>query len=190
MIPIIPKLYYFSLCNDIRKRIPLIHKNPYLGVIITSGGGYGVFGELSRNGGTSNTLLEGKILHCTESTDEFLCHDSKKYCSMENAYELAEGAYGLSQNYRPELTDLFGISCTAKLSTGKADEREGREHLVFISFVSNRYNFNRKYNLTGLNLTRDYEELLCTGLIIQCLCDGLNIECEYDMIPESIKESI
>ncbi len=116
--------------ENMRDTVLKIHGTPYKVVLAVTGGGAEAIGELLRHGQGSKTLLEAVVPYDQQAFDNFVRGKPDKYCSAGAARDLAMASFqrGLKLTNDPLIG--IGVSC----SLAKDDEREGRDHHVYVAF--------------------------------------------------------
>lgn len=146
-----------------------IHRTPQKAVLALTGGGAEVIGELLRYGQGSNTVLEAIVPYDQKSFDNFVKGTPDKYCSPGAARDLAMAAYQKAIKYsgleNAEILIGIGASC----SLAKDNEREGREHHVYIAVQTSEFTRTYEIDLTGCGLNRVEEESLVARVILGVL---------------------
>lgn len=107
-----------------------IHKTPTKAVIFATGGGLGVFQELTHRGGGSATLLSGLIPYDQQETAELLGGTPKKFVSEETTRQMAVVAYQRAVRLSKSEYPVIGVALNTVLQR-VPDEREGREHIIY-----------------------------------------------------------
>jgi nicotinamide mononucleotide (NMN) deamidase PncC len=111
-----------------------IHDQQGRCVIMTAGGGSGIFPLILQDGGGSNTLLDGGIPYGVNAIPAYLGKDANiKLVSGKAARSMALQSFRRAIILRgEEKYPVFGIACTASL-TKKGAEREGRVHECYFA---------------------------------------------------------
>lgn len=107
-----------------------IHKTPTKAVIFATGGGLGVFEELTHRGGGSATLLSGLIPYDQQETVDLLGGTPKKFVSEETTRQMAVVAYQRAVRLSKGEYPVIGVALNTVLQR-VPDEREGREHIIY-----------------------------------------------------------
>ncbi|WP_440948522.1 hypothetical protein ACSAZL_09990 [Methanosarcina sp. T3] len=154
-----------------------IHESPCKAVLVITGGGAEIIGELLRHGSGSATVLEAVVPYGTDAMDRFLGRKTEKYCSEKTARLMAMVAYqralDLSKD-RAADREVIGIGATCKLRA--ANEREGRKHEVHVAIQSACETGVNTLELTA-DRTREEEEKIASLLIF-------NVLARYCGVPE------
>ncbi|WP_233084170.1 hypothetical protein [Methanococcoides orientis] len=164
-----------------------IHDQPCRIVLAITGGGAGTIEQLLKYGGGSATLLEATVPYSSKALDDLIGRKPDKYASPMTVRAMAMAAYrrSLSLSEDDELIrnkDLMGLAASCKLSTG-SDEREGREHEIYVAVQSFDRTVVRSLRL-GKARSRQEEEHIATCMVI----DSIAKECGWDgeMLPDRL----
>ena len=121
-------------------------------IFIITGGGSRAISLLLENGGASDIFEGAMVPYSTISIDE-LCgpKEDRKYCTVEMAKELCD----LTLNTK----DI--VCCAMTCSLIKDNEREGREHKCFMSFLdTNTLSFNAGHISVEGNTRKEQEDFV------------------------------
>jgi len=162
-----------------------IHSSPFKLVIVSSGGGTNAISSLLQVPGASNTILESYIPYSKESMDEFLNKKPDHYCSLDTCLSMAANAYKKSSRIGNNVKSkyLLGIAITANLAT--TYEKKG-DHKFFIVVQSHDYTKYLECYLDKGKRTREMEEELITGCVINLLSESCGFKCDLPDIEEKI----
>jgi hypothetical protein len=149
-------------------------------VIITTGGGSGVFQALLNRGNGSNTLLAGYVPYSTKETSTLLGKVPEKMVSGEVARSLAMVAYQKALQLRDGDYEVIGVACTASLQRVPS-EREGREHAIYVALQTKNMTHTMSFKIKGTKdqnaeVVRIWEEEIATNLILNELANGHDLE--------------
>ena len=163
-----------------------IHSSPFKLVIVSSGGGTNAISSLLKVPGASNTILESHIPYSKESMNEFLNSKPDHYCSLDTCLSMAANAYKKSTkiNKQSKSKHLLGIAITANLAT--TYKKKG-DHKFFIVVQSHDYTKYLECYLEKDVRTREMEEELITGCVINLLSESCGLKCDLPEISEQIK---
>ena len=172
--------------NKYQDIVEKIHSSPYKLVIVSSGGGTNAISSLLKVPGASNTILESHIPYSKESMNEFLNSKPDHYCSLDTCLSMAANAYKKSTkiNKQSKSKHLLGIAITANLAT--TYKKKG-DHKFFIVVQSHDYTKYLECYLEKDVRTREMEEELITGCVINLLSESCGIKCDLPEISEQIK---
>ncbi|WP_445474974.1 hypothetical protein ACT9XH_11560 [Methanococcoides methylutens] len=156
-----------------------IHEQPCRIVLAITGGGAGAIEKLLRYGGGSATVLEATVPYSPKALDDLIGRKPEKYASPITVRAMAMAAYrrALSLTEDDDLIknkDVMGVAASCKLSTG-SDEREGREHEIYVGVQSFDRTVVRSLKL-GKGRSREEEEHIVTCMII----DSIAKECGWE----------
>ena len=144
-------------------------------VLAITGGGSEAIGALLSQGGASSYFLEGIVPYSNHALGRFLGTKPTKAVSEMTARMMANAAYDRAEDLSPQdITTLVGVGVTASL--GKAEEREGRDHVAFVSVRTYDRMSVAKWNFKHPR-TRKEEENMLTGLILATV---------NEVVPESV----
>lgn len=166
-------------------------------VIITTGGGAGIFEALLSRGNGSNTLLEGIIPYSTDKTVELLCRTPDKMVSSEVARALAMVAYQKALKLKNGAYDVIGVACTASLQRVPS-EREDRIHKIYVALQTKTMSHVASLELhkdlplfsLGAMSVRVKEEQIVVSMLLNALARGHQLEhwCSWaDSVDRAIK---
>ncbi|WP_244603559.1 hypothetical protein [Methanococcoides sp. AM1] len=163
----------------LHKMVMHIHEQPYRIVLAITGGGAGAIEQLLKYGGGSATVLEATVPYSSKALDDLIGRKPEKYASPITVRSMAMAAYrrALSLTEDDDLVrnkDVMGVAASCKLSAG-SDEREGREHEIYVAIQSFDKTLVRTLRL-GEARTRQEEEHIATCMII----DSIPKECGWD----------
>lgn len=172
--------------NKYQDIVEKIHSSPFKLVIVSSGGGTNAISSLLKVPGASNTILESHIPYSKESMNEFLNSKPDHYCSLDTCLSMAANAYKKSTkiNKQSKSKHLLGIAITANLAT--TYKKKG-DHKFFIVVQSHDYTKYLECYLEKDVRTREMEEELITGCVINLLSESCGLKCDLPEISEQIK---
>ena len=172
--------------NKYQNIVEKIHSSPFKLVIVSSGGGTNAISSLLKVPGASNTILESHIPYSKESMNEFLNSKPDHYCSLDTCLSMAANAYKKSTkiNKQSKSKHLLGIAITANLAT--TYKKKG-DHKFFIVVQSHDYTKYLECYLEKDVRTREMEEELITGCVINLLSESCGLKCDLPEISEQIK---
>ncbi len=172
--------------NKYQDIVEKIHSSPFKLVIVSSGGGTNAISSLLKVPGASNTILESYIPYSKESMNEFLNSKPDHYCSLDTCLSMAANAYKKSTkiNKQSKSKHLLGIAITASLAT--TYKKKG-DHKFFIVVQSHDYTKYLECYLEKDLRTREMEEELITGCVINLLSESCGLKCDLPKISEQIK---
>ena len=172
--------------NKYQDIVEKIHSSPFKLVIVSSGGGTNAISSLLKVPGASNTILESHIPYSKESMNEFLNSKPDHYCSLDTCLSMAANAYKKSAkiNKKSKSKHLLGIAITANLAT--TYKKKG-DHKFFIVVQSHDYTKYLECYLEKDVRTREMEEELITGCVINLLSESCGLKCDLPEISEQIK---
>ncbi|WP_250867924.1 hypothetical protein [Methanococcoides seepicolus] len=155
-----------------------IHKHHCQLVLALTGGGAGAIDQLLRYGGGSATVLEAIVPYSSKALDELIGKKPEKYASTVTVRAMAMAAYrralSLAGNDdRVAGKGLIGVAASCKLSVGD-DEREGREHKIFVAIQSFDKTLVRTLILRK-ERSREEEEYIATCMVV----DSIAKECSW-----------
>ncbi|ABE52382.1 hypothetical protein with cytidylyltransferase domain [Methanococcoides burtonii DSM 6242] len=155
-----------------------IHDSPCQLVLAATGGGAGAIDQLLRYGGGSATVLEALVPYSSKALDELIGKKPEKYVSPVTVRAMAMAAYrralSLAGNDDGVAEKrLMGVAASCKLSVGD-DEREGREHKIFVAIQSFDKTLVRTLILRK-ERSREEEEYIATCMVV----DSIAKECSW-----------
>ncbi|NYT18922.1 MAG: hypothetical protein GKC08_01320, partial [Methanosarcinales archaeon] len=123
--------------------------------------------------------LEAIVPYSPKALDDLIGRKPEKYASPVTVRAMAMAAYrrALSLTENEDIVrnkDVMGLAASCKLSTG-SDEREGREHEIYVGIQSFDRTMVRTLRL-GKGRSRQEEEHIATCMII----DSIAKECDWD----------
>ena len=163
-----------------------IHSSPYKLVFVSSGGGTNAISSLLEVPGASNTVLESYIPYSKESMNEFLNSKPDHYCSLDTCLSMAANAFKKSRSISSKTKSkyLLGIAITANLAT--TYEKKG-DHKFFIVVQTDSYTKYLECFIDKGKRTREEEEELITGCVINLLAESCSLKYDLPQIQEEIK---
>ena len=172
--------------NKYQDIVEKIHSSPFKLVIVSSGGGTNAISSLLKVPGASNTILESYIPYSKESMNDFLNSKPDHYCSLDTCLSMAANAYKKSTkiNKQSKSKHLLGMAITASLAT--TYKKKG-DHKFFIVVQSHDYTKYLECYLEKDLRTREMEEELITGCVINLLSESCGLKCDLPKISEQIK---
>lgn len=150
-----------------KETILKIHESPFKIVLAITGGGAEAIGELLRHGNGSKTLLEAIVPYNTTAFNDFVKGIPDKYCSESAARDLAMAAFQRGVKLTNDIKNIVGIGTTSSLV--KENERDGREHHVFVAIQTETHTLDYYSTLHGNNYSREDEETLTAEIILKAL---------------------
>ena len=120
-----------------------LHASKWSGVLHITGGGSGFLSEMLEEPGASKTVLEGSIPYSEKSLAELLGGRPDQACSLSTARALAMAAYEKAKSY--EVTDSFGLGCSASLATNRAKKGQHRAHWA-IQTATDSFSYSAIYS--------------------------------------------
>lgn len=139
-------------------------KNYKLVVAVTGGGSLFISDRLTE-GGASEYLLEAHVPYATASLDKFVGRVREKYCSASTARQMALECYQRGLALGEKKTIGIGATCSLVKPGG---EREGREHSIYVAFVSGSVVVELSWNSKTAKfplVTREQQEKFAAALI-------------------------
>jgi len=122
----------------IKNLVNKIHSSRFQGCFSITGGGMKIIDYLFKTPGSSKTILEIIIPYSKHSLSDFLSENLDSHVSHLEAINMAEKSYlrskALSNN-----PDIFGLSCTASISTNRLRKGDDRAYIAWYSKFSNGY---------------------------------------------------
>ena len=147
-----------------------IHTTPTKLALAVAGGGAEVIGELLRHGQGSNTVLEAIVPYCQKSFEGYIGGPPDKFVSEDTACQLAMAAWQRGMRLNETADPVIGIGATCSLA--KDNEREGREHRVWIARQSNDKCVTLGFNVLA---NRETEETIVADAILNEVAIGCNL---------------
>ena len=123
---------------SIKNLVNKIHSSSFQGCFSITGGGMKIIDYLFQTPGSSKTILEILIPYSKNSLSGFLTNNLDSHVSNIEALDMAEKSYlrskALSNN-----PDIFGLSCTAAISTNRLRKGDDRAFIAWNSEFSKGY---------------------------------------------------
>jgi nicotinic acid mononucleotide adenylyltransferase len=157
--------------DEYKPLVARINATPYMGYFAITGGGTRFVPEFLEVGGGSATVVGVNVPYNQAEFDDFVGTPPKSYCSQEAALALATRSY---EKAKKVTTDAFGIGVTVSLAKG-GEEREGREHNIFIVGMRNGKTILKTITLQQ-GRTRAYEEKIVVWNIFKVLAEATDVE--------------
>ena len=120
-----------------------LHSSKWTGVFYITGGGSAFLSEILQEPGASKTVLEALVPYAENALSSLLGGSPDQACSMATARALAMTAFQKSQSYN--LTDCFGLGCTASLATDRVKKGKHRAFWA-IQTATDSFSFSTLYS--------------------------------------------
>lgn len=140
--------------------IQALHDSPWRGVFHITGGGVSLLTELLAVPGASRTLLDATIPYANQALTTLLGKAPEQAASVATARALAMAAFQRAQAIGGE--ELFGLGCTASLSTDRQKRGLSRAHWA-IQTTDASYDFY--LDLTAQTHRMEQEQFLREALL-------------------------
>jgi len=115
----------------------ILHKSPWQGVFLLTGGGSGFLAQLLSEPGASATVLDAQIPYAAAALRQILgatpdqaCSDSTARAMAMMAFQRALELTSLDPDAGVEEQQLFGLGCSASLATNRDKRGAHRAHLA------------------------------------------------------------
>lgn len=152
------------------EQIKKIHSTPTKLALAIAGGGAEVIGELLRHGQGSNTLLEAIVPYNQKSFEGYIGGPPDKFVSEDTACQLAMAAWQRGLRLNDTSDPVIGIGATCSLA--KENEREGREHRIWIARQSSDKCVTLGFNVLA---NRETEETIVADAILNEVAIGCGL---------------
>ncbi len=147
-----------------------IHAQSARFVLAVTGGGTTAITDLLRVAGASNTIVEAVIPYHASALKDFLGARSEQSCTAGTARAMAMTSWLWARELTGS-TDVFGLGCTAAISTNRERRGDDRCHIAIQSRDST-YEVNGELS-KGAN--REVQEVICRDLIIQSMAHVMGL---------------
>ena len=151
--------------------IKKIHETNYKIYCSFAGGGYTFISDYLSVPGASKNFVYGEIPYSKEGF-ESLTGRTDKFVTQEAALELAKTSYRKCVELTKDKVHAIGVGVTCCLAT--ENEREGREHKIFVSTYSHKRS-NSTFLILKQGRTREAEENLASSFILDELLAEIKI---------------
>tara|TARA_Y100001936_G_scaffold229029_1_gene250763 strand:+ start:14733 stop:15263 length:531 start_codon:yes stop_codon:yes gene_type:complete len=159
---------------NIKNLVNKIHSSSFQGCFSITGGGMKIIDYLFQTPGSSKTILEILIPYSKNSLSDFLSNNLDSHVSHIEAIDMAEKSYlrsrALSNN-----SDIFGLSCTAAISTNRLRKGDDRAFIAWNSKLSNGY---KSVLLEKSRRKRVEEDIIISKIILNTISKIIGIN-EY-----------
>jgi hypothetical protein len=149
-----------------------IHDTGHPLVIAVTGGGSGAIAALLQVPGASRTVLEATVPYSLEALSGWLGATPEHACSSRTARAMAMAAYRRGCRYvtqRESPRPVAGIGCTASLAS---DRPKRGDHRLFVALQTATKTREWSLVLEKGSRTREQEEKLATGLVLNAVAEG------------------
>jgi nicotinamide mononucleotide (NMN) deamidase PncC len=156
---------------------------PTRAVIITTGGGTGVFEQLTHRGGGSATLIEGRVPYSESQSIKLMGGRPDKLVSAEATRKLAMAAFEMAVAERVGDEPVVGLACSSILQRTPT-EREGRVHYIYCALqtatktISTTLVINDAKAIarsSTAELIRVFEERINVEMLLNLLAEGCGL---------------
>ncbi|MDA1279830.1 MAG: hypothetical protein O3B95_07265 [Chloroflexi bacterium] len=155
----------------------IIHDAPGRGCVVVTGAGIQSISDLFAVPGASRTLLEVLIPYSRASLDEFVGCQADQHVSAEEASLIARSALKrarhLSEAPASDGELLFGVGCTAAVTTDRVRRGEDRAHVAWTNgteFGVTSIWFDKKRR------TRAEEDAVVSAIVLNSIAQAIGIE--------------
>ncbi len=153
-----------------------LHSVPGRGCIVVTGAGIQAISDLFSQPGTSRTVLEALVPYARMALDEFVGLKAKQHVSSEEALLIAESALKRARHLAAEsdLTQpLFGIGCTAAVSTDRVRRGEDRAH---VAWTDGERSGGMSIWFDKRNRSRAQEDLIVSAIVLNSIAHAIGVE--------------
>ena len=153
-----------------------LHSVPGRGCIVVTGAGIQAISDLFSQPGTSRTVLEAQVPYARMALDEFVGLRAKQHVSPEEALLIAEAALKRARHLADEgdLTQpLFGIGCTAAVSTDRVRRGEDRAH---VAWTNGERSGGMSIWFDKRNRSRAQEDLIVSAIVLNSIAHAIGVE--------------
>lgn len=149
-----------------------IHASGKKAFFAIAGGGQSFIGEFTKIAGASQTLIGALVPYHQTTFNKFIGGTVRHYVSEEAARKLAVASYAecLKAGVSPKDALGFGVSA----SIAKDNEREGREHKMFLAVHSHEKTMTESLILQQGRTRLEEETLFCR--VIECMLANITNE--------------
>ncbi len=161
---------------DKQQLIAAIHDAPGKFVIAATGGGSSATSALLGLPGASRTVIESTVPYDPASLAAYIGGTPDQACSGKTARSLAMASFQRAHRYEPDERIVFGIGCTAALTTDR--ERRGSDR-CFVAIQSITETVEFELHLSRHHRDRASQEGACADLILHAMAHC----CELDPPP-------
>lgn len=162
--------------NDLNVRRQLISRlHDAVGkfVIAATGGGSSAVAELLAVPGASRTVIEGTVPYDPASLSLYIGGPPDQACSGITARAMAMASFQRAHRFEPDERVVFGIGCTAALTTDR--ERRGSDR-CFVALQSIGETREFELRLSREHRDRESQEAACTSLILWAMAVASGVE--------------
>lgn len=141
-------------------------------VLVVTGGGSRVIGELLSVPGASRTVLEAVVPYAPQALEDWLGHRPDQFCSRATALSMASVAWSRARRLAgpdPQTQGCLGVGCTASLVS---DRPKHGDHRCWIAVQSDAETRLLSLTLAKGRRGRADEEQLVADLILTGLADS------------------
>ncbi len=162
--------------------IQQLHDAPGKTVVAATGGGSSAIAALLAVPGASRTLIEATVPYDPASLANYIGGSPDQACSGRTARAMAMASFQRARRFEPDESIIFGLGCTAALTTDRA--RRGRDR-CFVALQS--IDETREYELQLSRSGRDRasQEMLCSELILNVLAEAFGVTLDpFSLLPD------
>lgn len=129
-------------------------------------GGSGLVSQLCAVSGASNTLLEASVPYSRKALEGYLGVACSSYCQPAVAGAMAVRAFQRAWRLSENKSNLFGLGCTASLSSGQSKRGD---HRIYMALQTEQTTLARSIILDKGSRSRSEEEALTASLCLNGL---------------------
>ncbi|XOV88636.1 MAG: hypothetical protein ACFHX7_01860 [Pseudomonadota bacterium] len=152
--------------------IQQLHNAPGKAVIAATGGGSSAISALLAVPGASRTLMEATVPYDPASLASYIGGTPDQACSGRTARALAMASFQRARRLEPDESIVFGLGCTAALTTDRA--RRGLDR-CFVACQSIDETREYELHLSRTGRDRATQEMACARLILNVLAEAFGI---------------
>ncbi|MCB1694132.1 MAG: hypothetical protein KDI19_15280 [Pseudomonadales bacterium] len=153
--------------------ISRFHAAPGKFVIAAAGGGSTAIAGLLAVPGASRTLIEATVPYDSAALADYIGGKPDQACSGKTSRAMAMAALQRARRLASQPASLFGIGCTAALTTDR--ERRGQDRCyVALQSLAQTYEFSLLISRTGRS--RAEQETLCSELLYRAIGIGKGVD--------------
>ncbi|MDX1520569.1 MAG: hypothetical protein R3264_02985, partial [Anaerolineae bacterium] len=153
--------------------IQAIHDTEPLAVIEFAGAGVQALAWLHGIAGSSRTILEATDRYASQSLIEAIGYEPRRFTTPGVAQALALTAYRRAEQLTDSGVPVIGLGCTATIAT---DRRKRGDHRCCIATFDNERLVTTSLILSKGSRTRQAEERVVSGLMINALAEASGVE--------------
>ena len=165
--------------DRVRAVVERIHAAPVRVCLVVAGAGARAVAWLLGVPGASRTVLDAQVPYSMAALDEYAGFRAEQHVSVEEAFALADSAYGRACRLAGEDGGpVAGVACTAAIATDRPKRGTHRAHVAWRGGDGARC---LSLTLTKGARDRDGEEEVVSRLVLRAVAEACGLDAEMDL---------